>query len=132
VRLAFAGLILLAACASSNVAPVETVVVDGQSLTFRYTPTGDNVPYDAVLAIEVNADGTTTGGGYARLFDDVTYPTVRIGGTQDRFVALDAFYARCLPGETYDRADFGDEGFTFDERTGEFIFSYDCRVISGE
>ncbi len=120
---------LVAACATADMLPVETVVVDGQSLTFRYTPTGDVVPHYGVAASYVTDEGILVTPPSGTFYDTASYPTVRIGGTEDNFVALTAFFQRCLPGETFDRADFGDEVFTLDERADEWVFTYPCPTL---
>jgi hypothetical protein len=126
VKTALGGLILLAACATTEAIPVETVYVGGQALTWRYTPTGDVVPHMGVGVMYVNEDGIIVQEPDRTVYDTASYPTVRIGGSQDEFVALTAFFERCLPGQTFDRADYGDEVFTLDARTDEWVFTYPC------
>ena len=120
-------LVALSACAEMvpSTGLSETVTVDGRPYPLRYTPTGDSVPNLALGAVIENPDGSITNGP-VRPDETVAYPTVRIGNASDPFAALDVWYARCAPGDMYDRADFMDEVFVVDDRTGEYIFAYPC------
>ncbi|MCX7299758.1 MAG: hypothetical protein NTX73_05145 [Rhodobacterales bacterium] len=129
MRLAFTGLILPDACAAAEVLPDETVDLDGQSLTFRHTPTGDVVPHYGVAASHVTDDCMLVTPPSGTFHNTASYPTLRIGGTTDSFVALTTFFQRCLPGETFDRADYSDAVFTLDERTDEWVFTYPCQIL---